>query len=115
MDFTICSCAAPSIPRSLIPRRSFSSIAVIRSCERLKPIARRSSSASPPVKPAATIAIRRSCSWKSGTPSVRFRMGSRHGCGYSTGARPRLRSKKGWTIPPTIGPGRMIATCTTMS
>ena len=39
--------------------------------ERLKPIARRSSSASPPVKPATVIAMRSSCSWKSGTPSVR--------------------------------------------
>ena len=53
----------------------------MRSTERLKPIARRSSSASPPVKPAATIAMRMSCSWNSGTPSVRFRIGSSDGCG----------------------------------
>ena len=87
----------------------------MRSTERLNPIARRSSSASPPVKPAATIAILRICSWKSGTPSVRFRMGSRQGSGYSTSALPCRRSKKGRTMPPTIGPGRMIATWTTMS
>ena len=46
----------------VIPRRKSSSMAFIRSIERLKPIARRSSSAWPPVKPAATIAIRISCS-----------------------------------------------------
>ena len=40
------------MPRSAIPARSRASIASIRSSERLKPIARRSSSASPPVKPA---------------------------------------------------------------
>ena len=68
------------IPRSAMPRRSFSTIACIRSTERFEPIARRSSSASPPVKPAATIATRRSCSWKIGTPSVRARIGSRLGC-----------------------------------
>ena len=103
------------MPFFSIPERRRVSIAPIRSSERLKPIARRSSSASPPVKPAATIAIFRSCSWKSGTPSVRFRIGSSDGCGYTTGALPCRRSKNGWTMPPTIGPGRMIATCTTMS
>ena len=35
---------------------------LMRRSERLKPMARRSSSAWPPVKPAATIAIRSSCS-----------------------------------------------------
>ncbi len=40
-----------------MPWRSRASIESIRSTERLKPIARRSSSASPPVKPAATIAM----------------------------------------------------------
>ena len=69
------------IPRSVIPLRSLSTIAFICSTERLEPMARRSSSASPPVKPAATMATRRSCSWKIGTPSVRFRIGSRLGCG----------------------------------
>ena len=59
-----------------MPLRSRASILSIRSTERLKPIARRSSSASPPVKPAAVIAMRSSCSWKSGTPSVRSRIGS---------------------------------------
>ena len=64
-----------------MPARSCTSIAFIRSSERLKPIARRSSSASPPVKSATTIAIRSSCSWNSGTPSVRFSTGSSDGCG----------------------------------
>ena len=64
-----------------MPARSRASIAFMRFSERLKPMARRSSSASPPVKPAATMAIRRSCSWKSGTPSVRLRIGSSEGCG----------------------------------
>jgi 4-amino-4-deoxy-L-arabinose transferase-like glycosyltransferase len=40
----------------------------------------RSSSASAPLKPAATMAMRSSCSWNSGTPSVRSRIGSRLGC-----------------------------------
>ena len=115
MHLTIWSCAAGPMPRAAMPLRRRASIESIRSTERLKPIARRSSSASPPVKPAATIAILRICSWKRGTPSVRFKIGSRHGSAYSTGARPCRRSKKGRTMPPTMGPGRMIATCTTMS
>ena len=59
------------MPCRAIPSRSCTSICFIRCSDRLKPIARRSSSAWPPVKPAATIAIRSSCSWNSGTPSVR--------------------------------------------
>src|SRR6266545_2792698 len=43
------------------------------------------------VNPAVTIAIRKSCSWNSGTPRVRRRIGSRLGCGYVTGSRPRRR------------------------
>ena len=74
------SAVSPVIPRSAIPARSRASIAFMRFSERLKPIARRSSSASPPVKPAAVIAIRSSCSWNSGTPSVRSRIGSSEGC-----------------------------------
>ena len=35
------------------------------------------------MNPAATIAIRSSCSWNSGTPSVRARIGSSDGCGYA--------------------------------
>ncbi len=73
------SATSPVIPRSAIPARSRPSIAFMRFSERLKPMARRSSSASPPVKPATVMAIRRSCSWKSGTPSVRSRMGSSEG------------------------------------
>ena len=56
-------------------------MALMRFSERLKPMARRSSSAWPPVKPAAVIAMRSNCSWKSGTPRVRFRIGSSDGCG----------------------------------
>jgi urea transport system ATP-binding protein len=62
-----------------------------------------------------TIAIRRSCSWNSGTPSVRLSTGSSSGCGYVTASVPRRRARYGCTIRPTIGPGRMIATSTTMS
>jgi len=39
------------------------------------------SSASAPEKLATVMAMRSSCSWKSGTPRVRFRTGSREGCG----------------------------------
>jgi len=74
-----------------MPSRSFTSTSAIRRSLRLKPKARRSSSASLPVKPAATIAMRSSCSWKSGTPSVRDRIGSRLGWAYVTGSRPRRR------------------------
>ena len=62
MERTISSWAAPSMPRSVMPARSLRSMASIRSRDRLKPMARRSSSASPPEKPAATMAIRSSCS-----------------------------------------------------
>ena len=79
IDWTIRSCVSPTIPRSAIPARSRRSIASIRSTERLNPIARRSSSASPPEKPETTIAMRSSCSWKIGTPSVRARIGSSSG------------------------------------
>ena len=87
------SAASPVIPRSAIPERSRDSIAFIRFSERLKPMARRSSSASPPVKPATVMAIRRSCSWKSGTPRVRFRIGSSEGCRYPTGSSPFRRRR----------------------
>ena len=43
-------------------------------------------------KGVATMASFMTCSWNSGTPSVRFRTGSSEGCGYSTGARPFRRS-----------------------
>ncbi len=109
------SAASPVIRFRPIPSRSLTSISAMRFCERLKPMARRSSSASPPVKPATAMAIRSSCSWKSGTPRVRARIGSRLGWGYVTGSRPARRFKYGWTIFPTIGPGRMIATSTTRS
>jgi len=79
--WTISSAARPSIPCRAMPARSFVSISAMRRSLRLKPNARRSSSASVPLKPAATIAMRSSCSWKSGTPSVRDRIGSRLGCG----------------------------------
>ena len=73
------SAASPTMPRSFMPARRRVSIAFMRLSERLKPMARRSSSASPPVKPATVIAMRSSCSWKRGTPSVRFRIGSSEG------------------------------------
>ena len=81
MAWTISSAAAPSIPCRAMPARSLVSTSPMRCSLRLKPKARRSSSASLPLKPAATIAMRRSCSWNSGTPSVRERIGSRLGCG----------------------------------
>ncbi len=79
IERTIVSATSPVIPRSAMPERSRASIAFMRFSERLKPMARRSSSASPPVKPATVIAIRSSCSWKSGTPRVRSRIGSSEG------------------------------------
>ena len=80
IDCTIWSRTWPVMPFEAIPARRRFSIDPMRSIERLKPIARRSSSASPPVKPAAAIAMRSSCSWKIGTPRVRFRIGSSEGC-----------------------------------
>ena len=77
----------------------------MRSSDRLNPIARRSSSASPPVNPAATIAIRSNCSWNSGTPSVRFRIGSSDGCGYVTGLAPVAALDVGMHHLPDDGPG----------
>ena len=77
----IASAVSPVIPCFAIPARSFPSICCMRCSERLNPNARRSSSASPPLNPAATMAIRNSCSWNSGTPSVRARIGSSDGCG----------------------------------
>ena len=80
IDCTTWSASWPSMPLAFIPARSFTSSAAILFCERFMPIARRSSSASPPVKLATAMAMRRSCSWNSGTPSVRDRIGSRLGC-----------------------------------
>ena len=62
MDWTISSSAAPVIPLRSMPARNFFSISFMRASERLKPMARRSSSASPPVNPAAIMAMRSSCS-----------------------------------------------------
>src|SRR5674476_991557 len=56
-----------------------------------KRMARRNSSASPPLNPAAIIAMRSSCSWNSGTPSVRCKTGSREGWRQSAGSRPWRR------------------------
>ena len=56
-------------------------------------MARRNSSASPPLNPAAIIAMRSNCSWNSGTPSVRASTGSSDGCGYVTFSRPCRRFK----------------------
>ena len=90
---TISSCAFTAIPLEVIPSRRRASIAFIRSTLRLLPIARRSSSASPAVKRAAAIAMRISCSWKSGTPKVRFKTGQREGWGTVGSCRPALRSR----------------------
>src|SRR5258708_6284033 len=49
-------------PFWVMPLRSFASILCMRSSERLKPIALRRSSASPPVKFAAIMAMRNNCS-----------------------------------------------------
>jgi hypothetical protein len=56
-------------------------------------LARLSSSASPPLKPATVIAILSSCSWNSGTPRVRLRMGSSSGWAYVTGSSPFRRRR----------------------
>ena len=56
-------------------------ITCIKSWERLWVKARRNCSASPPVKLAQTIAMRSNCSWNSGTPKVRFKIGSKEGWG----------------------------------
>ena len=79
------------------------------------PTARRSSSASSPLNPAVRIAMRSSCSWNSGTPRVFFNTGRRSWCGYVIFSFFCLRRMYGCIILPTIGPGRMMATCTTMS
>ena len=67
-------CTGAATPRSVIRDRSLAVTRSIRSSLRLQAIARRSSSASAPLKPAMTIAIRSTCSWKIGTPSVRWRI-----------------------------------------
>ena len=87
------SACSPTMPWRVMPARSFASTAFMARSERLKPKARRNSSASPPVKPAVAMAMRRSCSWKSGTPSVRFRMGSRAGWGTVGFSRPARRRR----------------------
>ncbi len=56
-------------------------------------IARRSWSASPGVKPAATIASCITCSWKIGTPSVRFSTPSTSALGYVTASSPARRRR----------------------
>ncbi len=68
--------------------------------------ARRSASASPGVKPAATTASRIACSWKSGTPSVFSRMCS-HLVARGTSPPPARRAGGGRGGPcrPRIGPG----------
>ncbi len=70
------SASCPEIFRSAIPATSRAFMAASRSCERRWVITRRSSSASPGVKPAATTASRMACSWKSGTPRVLASTGS---------------------------------------
>ena len=61
----------------------------MRSTERLKPMARRSSSASPPLKPAIVIAIRSSCSWNRGNTEGAFEYGGEVGMGVGHVFAPR--------------------------
>jgi hypothetical protein len=70
-----------AMPLRRIPSISRSQISAIRSRLRLCPIARRRLSASPGEKPAQAIATCIPCSWNSGTPNVRFRIGSSAGWG----------------------------------
>ena len=81
MPRTICSAASGAMPFCAIPSYSAWVSAAIFASLRLDPMARRSASACPPEKPAAIMATRMSCSWKSGTPSVRSSTGSSAGCG----------------------------------
>ena len=58
MDWTMASCCLPVMPLRVMPARRRVSISRMRASERLNPMARRSSSASPPVNPATIIAMR---------------------------------------------------------
>ena len=113
--FVTRSMTSGATPLRSMPARSFTHTAFIFSCERWKLSARRSSSASLPVKSAMTIAIFKSCSWNSGTPSVRSSTGRRRSSKNVTGSRPCRRARYGCSMSPWIGPGRMMATSTTTS
>ncbi len=67
-------------PRSAAPSAKRWWSRSMRSRLRLEPMAWRSMSASPGLKPPTSMAICMSCSWKSGTPSVFFRLRSSSGC-----------------------------------
>ncbi|OQB99224.1 MAG: hypothetical protein BWX79_03196 [Alphaproteobacteria bacterium ADurb.Bin100] len=54
---------------------------------------RRRLSASPALKPAASMAICITCSWKMGTPSVRPSASRSASCGNSTGSSPWRRRR----------------------
>ena len=68
------------MPRSAIPAKNRPRSRCMRSTDRLAPMARRSSSDSAGVNPAASMAICMSCSWNSGTPSVLASDRSSRGC-----------------------------------
>ena len=104
-----------STPWASAPRTNGARSVSMSSLERARLIARRSLSASAAVNPATAIETRRICSWNRITPSVSLRIGSRSGCAYGTGSRPCRRWMYGLTMFPCSGPGRMIATSTTMS
>ena len=70
--------SAPT-PRSAAPSAKRWWSRSIRSWLRFEPMACRSMSASPALKPPTSMAICMSCSWKSGTPSVFFSDGSSSG------------------------------------
>jgi hypothetical protein len=67
------------------------------------------------VKPAPTMAICIACSWNSGTPSVLPSTFPSSSEGKLTFSCPFRRRRKGCTMSPWIGPGRMIATWITRS
>ena len=77
---TIAAPVAASIPCLPIPSIRAGRSSSTRSTPRFAPRARRRRSACAGVKPAASAAIRMSCSWKRGTPRVLASAGSSRGC-----------------------------------
>ena len=109
------SATSPTKPLRFMPAYSFSFTDSIRSMPRLDPIARRSTSASSPVRSPTAMPICMSCSWKIGMPRVRSSTGFSFGWAYVTSSFPSLRRTYGCTAPPWIGPGRMSAISITRS
>ena len=82
IDLTIWSGGRADDAVPVMPARSFTSITAIRFSRALDAHGAAQVLGLAAVKFATAIAMRRSCSWKSGTPSVRERMGSSEGCAY---------------------------------